>query len=46
MHEPTDPTEMTALELVAAYTSGELSPVEATAAVLSKITQTDSTINA
>lgn len=46
MHKPTDPTEMTALELVAAYTSGELSPVEATAAVLSRIAQHDSAINA
>ncbi|MEB3034918.1 amidase [[Mycobacterium] nativiensis] len=42
----TDPTELTALQLVAAYTSGELSPVEATAAALSAITARDSDVNA
>lgn len=46
MPDPRDPTGMTALELVNAYTSGELSPVEATAAVLSQIAKTDSAINA
>lgn len=42
----THPTELTALQLVAAYTSGELSPVEATAAALSVINERDGEINA
>jgi Asp-tRNA(Asn)/Glu-tRNA(Gln) amidotransferase A subunit family amidase len=42
----TDPTELTALQLVAAYTSGELSPVESTAAALSVIAERNSDINA
>jgi Asp-tRNA(Asn)/Glu-tRNA(Gln) amidotransferase A subunit family amidase len=37
---------LTALQLVAAYTAGELSPVEATAAVLSAISERDGGINA
>lgn len=42
----TDPAELTALQLVAAYTSGELSPVEACAAALSVITARDADVNA
>lgn len=42
----THPTELTALQLVAAYTSGELSPVEATAAALAAIAERDGDINA
>lgn len=42
----THPTELTALQLVAAYTSGELSPVEATAAALSVISAHDGEVNA
>ncbi|MGB5796689.1 MAG: amidase [Mycolicibacter algericus] len=42
----THPTELTALQLVAAYTSGELSPVEATAAALSVINERDGEVNA
>lgn len=42
----TEPTELTALQLVAAYTSGELSPVEATAAALAAITEHDGDVNA
>ncbi|HEU0191900.1 MAG TPA: amidase [Mycobacterium sp.] len=42
----TEPTDLTALQLVAAYTSGELSPVEATAAALSAITERDGEVNA
>lgn len=41
----TNPTEMTAVELVAAYTSGELSPVEATRSVLDAIEAGDHDIN-
>lgn len=41
-----EPTELTALQLVAAYTSGELSPVEATAAALTAIAERDPAINA
>lgn len=41
-----NPTEMTAVELVAAYGSGELSPVEATDAVLDRIEAADGEINA
>lgn len=41
-----NPTEMTAVELVAAYGSGELSPVEATYAVLDRIEAADGEINA
>jgi aspartyl-tRNA(Asn)/glutamyl-tRNA(Gln) amidotransferase subunit A len=42
----THPTELTALQLVAAYTSGELSPVEATAAAISAIAERDGDVNA
>lgn len=40
------PTEMTAVELVAAYGAKELSPVEATEAVLDRIDEVDGEINA
>lgn len=40
------PTEMTAVELVAAYGAKQLSPVEATGAVLARIEQVDGDINA
>lgn len=40
------PTEMTAVELVAAYGAKQLSPVEATEAVLARIEQVDGDINA
>lgn len=40
------PTEMTAVELVAAYGAKELSPVEATEAVLARIDEVDGEINA
>lgn len=43
---PTDPVEMTAVELVSAYAAGTLSPVEATEAVLAAITTRDTDINA
>ncbi|MEV0365220.1 amidase [Nocardia fusca] len=43
---PTDPVEMTAVELVSAYAAGTLSPVEATEAVLAAITARDTDINA
>lgn len=43
---PTDPVEMTAVELVSAYAAGILSPVEATEAVLAAITARDTDINA
>lgn len=42
----THPTELTALQLVSAYTSGELSPVEATAAAISAIADRDGDVNA
>jgi aspartyl-tRNA(Asn)/glutamyl-tRNA(Gln) amidotransferase subunit A len=42
----THPTELTALQLVAAYTSGELSPVEATAAAIAAIAERDGEVNA
>ncbi|MGH3967328.1 MAG: amidase, partial [Mycobacterium sp.] len=42
----TEPTDLTALQMVAAYTSGELSPVEVTAAALSVIAERDPQINA
>jgi aspartyl-tRNA(Asn)/glutamyl-tRNA(Gln) amidotransferase subunit A len=42
----TQPKDLTALQLMAAYTSGELSPVEATAAALSAIAERDGDINA
>lgn len=42
----THPTELTALQLVAAYTSGELSPVEVTAAAISAIAERDGEVNA
>lgn len=41
-----NPTEMTAVELVAAYGAKELSPVEATSAVLDRIEEVDGEINA
>ncbi|MGC5627654.1 amidase [Georgenia sp. Z1344] len=41
-----EPTEMTAAELVTAYGSGELSPVEATRAVLARIEERDGELNA
>ncbi|KRE39234.1 amidase [Janibacter sp. Soil728] len=41
-----NPTEMTAVELVAAYGSGELSPVEATDAVVDRIEAADGDLNA
>lgn len=41
-----DPTTMTAVELVTAYRAGELSPVEATQAVLATIRERDGEINA
>lgn len=40
------PTEMTAVELVAAYGAGELSPVEATDAVIDRIEAVDGEYNA
>src|SRR5690606_5710038 len=43
---PTDPVDMTAVELVSAYAAGALSPVEATEAVLAAITARDPDINA
>lgn len=42
----TEPTELTALQMVGAYTCGELSPVEVTAAALSVIAERDGEINA
>jgi aspartyl-tRNA(Asn)/glutamyl-tRNA(Gln) amidotransferase subunit A len=42
----TEPTDLTALQMVAAYTSGELSPVEVTVAALSVIAERDADINA
>jgi aspartyl-tRNA(Asn)/glutamyl-tRNA(Gln) amidotransferase subunit A len=42
----TEPNDLTALQLVAAYRSGELSPVEATAAAISAIADRDGDINA
>jgi len=41
-----NPTEMTAVELVSAYRSGELSPVEVTTAVLDRIEERDGELNA
>ena len=41
-----NPTEMTAVELVAAYAAGTLSPVEATTAVLDRIEAADGELNA
>ncbi|HLT83092.1 MAG TPA: amidase [Phototrophicaceae bacterium] len=41
-----NPVEMTAVELVAAYASGALSPVEATTAVLDRIEGEDGTLGA
>lgn len=41
-----NPTEMTAVELVAAYGSSELSPVEATDAVVDRIEAADGDLNA
>ncbi|MBO0883176.1 MAG: amidase [Mycobacterium sp.] len=42
----TDPTDLTALQMVAAYTSGELSPVEVTVAALAAIAERDVDVNA
>ncbi len=42
----TPPSHLTALQLVAAYTSGELSPVEATADALAAIAERDGDVNA
>lgn len=42
----TEPTDLTALQLVIAYTSGELSPVEVTVSALSLIAERDPQINA
>jgi aspartyl-tRNA(Asn)/glutamyl-tRNA(Gln) amidotransferase subunit A len=42
----TKPSDLTARQLVAAYASGELSPVEATAAALSVIAERDGDLNA
>lgn len=42
----THPTEMTAVELVSAYSNGSLSPVEATNAILEQISQRDAELNA
>ncbi|QGH70821.1 amidase [Pseudactinotalea sp. HY158] len=44
--ERADLTELTAVELVAAYASGEASPVEATRAVLDRISRDDDDLNA
>ncbi|MFZ2178705.1 MAG: amidase [Rhodococcus sp. (in: high G+C Gram-positive bacteria)] len=41
-----NPTDMTAVELVTAYSSGELSPVEATRAVLDAIAENNPIVNA
>ena len=41
-----NPTEMTAVELVGAYRSGELSPVQATSAVLDRIEEADGELGA
>src|SRR5699024_12326333 len=41
-----EPTEITAVELVAAYSSGELSPVEVASAVLDRIEEVDGELNA
>ncbi|MEE6280962.1 amidase [Georgenia sp. MJ170] len=41
-----NPTEMTAVELVSAYRAGQLSPVEATTAVLDRIEEADGELNA
>lgn len=43
---PTDPSAMTAVELVSAYTAGVLSPVEATQAILDVIAERDQAVNA
>jgi aspartyl-tRNA(Asn)/glutamyl-tRNA(Gln) amidotransferase subunit A len=42
----TEPIDLTALQMVAAYRSGELSPVEATVAALAVIAERDADINA
>ncbi|MGW1679910.1 amidase [Saccharopolyspora sp. NPDC002376] len=42
----TQPADLTAPELLAAYASGQLSPVEATEAVLQRITEADPAVNA
>ncbi|MFR9751821.1 amidase [Nocardia sp. 004] len=46
MNHPTDPTVMTAVELVSAYAAGVLSPVEATEAILRAIAERDGALNA
>ncbi|MBF6180553.1 MULTISPECIES: amidase [Nocardia] len=43
---PTDPSAMTAVELVSAYAAGALSPVEATHAILDTIAERDRDVNA
>ncbi|MCM6774080.1 amidase [Nocardia sp. CDC159] len=43
---PTEPAEMTAVELVTAYSAGTLSPVEATRSVLDAIAERDGELNA
>ncbi|MGK8512233.1 amidase [Nocardia asiatica] len=45
-NQPTDPTAMTAVELVSAYAAGTLSPVEATEATLRAIADRDGALNA
>ncbi|WP_051406866.1 amidase [Nocardia sp. CNY236] len=45
-NQPTDPTALTAVELVSAYASGALSPVEATEAILRAIADRDGALNA
>ena len=42
----TEPTDLTALQMVAAYTSGELSPVDVTVAALAAIAERDADVNA
>lgn len=43
---PTDPTAMTAVQLVSAYAAGQLSPVEATQACLDAVAARDGALNA
>ncbi|MEV0334812.1 amidase [Nocardia sp. NPDC050717] len=43
---PTDPTAMTAVQLVSAYAAGQLSPVEATQACLDAVATRDGELNA
>ncbi|MFI5779882.1 amidase [Nocardia sp. NPDC051570] len=46
MDTATEPAEMTAVELVTAYSQGVLSPVEATRSVLEAIAERDAAVNA